>query len=204
MGMEQEIKLRAPNAVVLEQILEDNAIARLQISAQEQIRMHTTYFDTQDHFLAERRWVLRRRTENEDMVITLKTPADGNHRRGEWSLTGTGLIEGDVVSDHVYQALFAQGAPRQILALRDKPLLPVCGVKFLRRCLQLQIGDAVAELALDLGQFHRGGRTAPLMEVELELLHGDFSPVETFARELADRFSLAEEPLSKYQQAMRL
>ena len=204
MGMEQEIKLRVSNAVVLEQILEDEALARLQISEQEQIRMHTTYFDTGDHFLADRRWVLRRRTENEDTVITLKTPADGEHRRGEWALTGDSLIEGDVVSEQVFQALLAQGAPPQIMELRDKPLRPVCGVRFLRRRLQLQIGDAVAELALDLGQFHRGERTAPLMEVELELLRGDFGPVETFARELAERFSLVEEPLSKYQQTMQL
>ena len=166
--------------------------------------MHTVYYDTQDRQLASRKWVLRCRMENDDAVITLKTPADGDHRRGEWALTGVDLLDGDTVSDQVFRALLAQGAPHQILDIRDKSLQSVCGVRFTRRRFQMQIRESVAELAVDLGQLYRGGRTAPLMEVELELLSGEFAPVEAFARELERRFGLAEEPLSKYQQTMQI
>ena len=38
--------------------------------------------------------------------------------------------------------------------------------------------------------------------VELELLRGDFAPVEAFAKALSTRFGLVEEPLSKFQQTM--
>ena len=202
MGMEQEIKLRAANQDILEQILRDEAVCALQISDTETIRMNTVYYDTSDHILANRKWVLRCRAENDDTVITLKTPAEGNHLRGEWALPGMGLIEGDAVSDHVFRALFSQGAPQQILDIRDKPLQSVCGVRFTRRRMQLKIEGAVAELALDHGELHHGGRTAPLVEVELELLQGDFAPVEAFAKALAIRFGLVEEPLSKFQQTM--
>ena len=204
MGMEQEIKLRAADAAILEQILVDDTVNGLRIGGQETIQMHTVYYDTQDRQLASRKWVLRCRMENDDAVITLKTPADGDHRRGEWALTGVDLLDGDTVSDQVFRALLAQGAPHQILDIRDKSLQSVCGVRFTRRRFQMQIRESVAELAVDLGQLYRGGRTAPLMEVELELLSGEFAPVEAFARELERRFGLAEEPLSKYQQTMQI
>ena len=202
MGMEQEIKLRAPSIHVLEKILVDPSVEALRISEPETIEMNTVYYDTKDKLLAGRKWVLRCRTENDDTVITLKTPADGNHLRGEWSLSGVGVVDGDIVSDHVFRALFSHGAPHQILDIRDKPLQSVCGVRFTRRRFRIKLDDSVAELALDCGQLHRGGRTAPLIEVELEVLRGAFSPVEAFARELEDRFGLVEEPMSKYQQTM--
>ena len=204
MGMEQEIKLRAADAATLDAILQDDAVCSRRMGEMESVRMNTIYFDTEDHLLASRKWVLRYRTENDDTVITLKTPADGNHIRGEWELTGNELVHGDVVSPHVYRALFSQGAPQAILNLEGRTLQTVCGVQFLRRRCKLQLGDTVAELALDLGTLHRGGRTGPLIEVELELIRGDFADVEAFARELSDRYALREEPLSKYQQTMRM
>ena len=204
MGMEQEINLRAASKDALETIVQDAAIAARRLGEAEPIRMNTTYFDTEDHLLASRRWVLRHRTENDDTVITLKTPADGNHIRGEWALSGPHWIQGSQVSNQVYRALFSQGAPQGILALEGRTLQTVCGVQFLRRRFRLQLDGAVAEMALDLGTLHRGGRTAPLIEVELERLSGEFTTIEAFARELADRFGLIEEPLSKYQQTMAL
>ena len=204
MGMEQEIKLRAPSADTLEAIMQDAAIAALRMGDVESVRMHTTYFDTEDHQLASRKWVLRCRTENDDTVITLKTPADGNHIRGEWALNGADLIQGSQVSGQIYRALFSQGAPQGILALEGRSLQTVCGVQFLRRRFRVQLDGTEAEMALDLGTLHHGGRTAPLLEVELELMAGDFSQVEALARELEVRFGLKEEPLSKFQQTMRI
>lgn len=204
MGLEQEIKLRAADAAILDQILTDPAVCAARISPVEEIRMQTVYYDTEDHLLAQHKWALRCRRENEDTVITLKTPADGNRVRGEWSLTGPDLLRPEGFSPHVYRALFSQGAPRLLLQLEGQALQSVCGVQFTRRRCRLQLGDSVAELALDLGRLYRGGRSAPLTEVELELLEGDFAPVEAFAQELAGRFTLQEEPLSKFQQTMLL
>ena len=167
--------------------------------------MRTTYYDTEEHILARAKWALRCRTENGEPVITLKTPPDANHKRGEWELRGPGLVEQDEIQPGAFNALFAQGAPRQILDLHRCPLETLCRVDFLRRrCLLCLPEGTRVELALDKGTLYRGRRSAPFCEVELELKQGSFAHVEALARRLSQKYGLVEEPLSKFQQTMRL
>ena len=73
-----------------------------------------------------------------------------------------------------------------------------------RRCLLCLPEDTRVELALDKGTLYRGRRSAPFCEVELELKQGSFAHVEVLARRLSQKYGLVEEPLSKFQQTMRL
>ena len=107
MGMEQEIKLRARDGADPSLLPEDPALLPLRCSPMESIEMRTTYYDTEEHILARAKWALRCRTENGEPVITLKTPPDANHKRGEWELRGPGLVEQDEIQPGAFNACSA-------------------------------------------------------------------------------------------------
>ena len=75
------------------------------------ITMETTYYDTPDAALSNRRWTLRRRMENGVSVCTLKVPlSDGS--RGEWEAEAPSIEAG-------VEALCALGAPGERLLADD-------------------------------------------------------------------------------------
>lgn len=159
-----------------------------------QIRMETTYYDTPDAALSNRRWTLRRRMENDISVCTLKVPlSDGS--RGEWEAAAATIEEG-------IEALCAIGAPeqlRQVTGLRS-----TCGARFTRLAAWVTLPDAGCELALDRGILLGGGRELPLLEVEVEYKEGREAAVCAFGSALAREFGLEEESLSKFARARRL
>lgn len=160
------------------------------------IEMETTYFDTFDGRMGNLRWTLRRRMENNRSVCTLKTPApDGS--RCEWEVA-CGSIMGAI------PMLCKAGAPMELMALSISGLAPVCGAKFTRLALTLEIPGATVELALDQGKLLGGGKELPLREVEVELKAGSDNAAVAFARELAEQYQLTPEKRSKYQRALSL
>lgn len=162
------------------------------------IEMESLYFDTPARDLGQRRWTLRLRKENNQKIACLKTPGEGR-ARGEW----------EVPCEDVQTAvppLIAKGAPPELALLTDgKPLKPVCGARFTRRAALLPLPEGgTAELCLDAGELFGGDRRAPLCEIEVELKSGDPEAAERFAKELAARYCLKEELLSKFQRAIAL
>ena len=87
MATEFEIKLRAKSVEQLGEILRDAQVVKFAQEKLREIHMRTTYFDTADGALSERRWMLRVRQENEKSVVTMKTPGEG-YVRGEWECEG--------------------------------------------------------------------------------------------------------------------
>ena len=159
-----------------------------------QIRMETTYYDTPDAALSNRRWTLRRRMENDISVCTLKVPLiDGS--RGEWEAEAPSIEAG-------VEALCALGAPGELGQVRN--LRPTCGARFTRLAAWVTLPDARCELALDRGILLGGGRELPLLEVEVEYKEGREAAVCAFGSALAREFGLEEEPLSKFARARRL
>ena len=157
-------------------------------------KMETTYYDTPDAALSQRRWTLRRRMENEISVCTLKVPLpDGS--RGEWEAEAASIEEG-------MEKLCRCGAPEQLREVTD--LHPVCGARFTRLAAMISLTDAKVELALDRGVLLGGGREQPLLEVEVEYKAGSEAVAHAFAQALAREFHLTEEPLSKFARARRL
>ena len=198
MGMELEFKLAVSNAALLEQILFDEQVAQVRQGGYRLIDMATIYYDTPDRRLSDRRWTLRLRQENADLVATLKTPGDGR-ARGEWECT----------ANHIQAAipqLLEAGAPQELTELlADQPLIPLCAAQFTRRAAMLSFSDGTTcELCGDVGMLVGGSNEEFLCEVELELKSGDADTVEAFAGELMDRFDLQEEPRSKFARASAL
>jgi triphosphatase len=158
--------------------------------------METTYYDTFDGKLFNRRWTLRRRLENEVSVCTLKIPLDDGSR-GEWEVEAAGLITG-------IPKLCKLGAPMDLMALTVNGIVPVCGARFTRLAKTLQLEDCTVELALDQGVLTGRGKEQPLCEVEVELKDGSEEVAVRFAKTLSKEFSLSEEPDSKYRRALIL
>lgn len=159
------------------------------------IAMETTYFDTADHALSQRKMTLRLRRENDETICTLKTPLpDGS--RGEWECSAADLSDG-------IGKLIALGAPARLLADHSRFQI-VCGARFTRLAAAVPTADGMAELALDQGVLLGGGREIPLWEVELELKSGSDAALLALARQLEETYHLQPEAKSKFARAMEL
>lgn len=188
MGREFELKYGA-EASQLEAIREA-------YGAFSEIRMETTYYDTFDGKLFNRRWTLRQRMENGRSVCTLKTPREDGGR-GEWEVEAPGLITG-------IPMLCKQGAPVDLMVLTVNGIVPTCGARFTRLAKTVELADCTVEIALDRGVLTGRGKEQPLCEVEVELKSGSQEAAVAFAESLAARFGLQAEPLSKFRRAMIL
>ena len=198
MGIELEYKLAVPTPALLEQILFDPEVAQVRQGDYRLLNMATVYYDTQDRRLSTLRWTLRLRQENNLLVATLKTPAEGR-ARGEWEVQAWNIQD-------AVPLLLEEGAPQELASmLEDAPLFPVCAAQFTRRAAELVFADGtVCELCGDIGLLAGGGREEDLCEIEVELKSGDAETAEAFAGELMDRFNLQEEPRSKFARASAL
>lgn len=198
MGKELEFKLAVPDTRIMEAILFDKEVAAVRQGNYQLIDMATIYYDTEDRALSARKWTLRLRQENFDLVATVKTPAGEDHTRGEWSCPAQSIEE-------AIDRLVAQGAPKELPALTANGVRPLCLARFSRRAAEVRFADGtVCELAGDVGVVCAGQKESPICEIEVELKQGDAETAKAFADELCERFGLKEEPLSKFQRAAKL
>lgn len=188
MGREFELKYRATPEIIADLVAKYEDFTK--------IEMETTYYDTFDGKLFNRRWTLRQRMENGTSVCTLKIPLEDGSR-GEWEVEAPGLITG-------IPELCKLGAPMDLMALTVNGIVPVCGAKFTRMAKTLSLEGCTVELALDQGVLLGRGKEQPLCEVEVELKSGSEAAAVCFAKTLAEELSLTEEPDSKYRRALIL
>ncbi len=187
MSKEIELKFRFSEAQIPD-LLSDAWLSPMISRPFCEISMESTYFDTAEKVLQEQRITFRRRRENGETVFTVKTPI-GVSERGEW----------EVAADSIESAL-------QKLSERGAPTLP-CGpfsvtaeAKFLRRAARITPSEgAEFELSVDVGTLG----CVPFCELEIELKHGAKEGLEAFGKELAARYRLTPEPLSKFARARK-
>ena len=188
MGREFELKYRAAREQ-LEKIREA-------FGGFHTIQMETTYYDTPEGALGRLHWTLRRRMENGVSVCTVKTKLEDGSR-GEWETEGQDILE-------ALPRLIALGAPKALEEYTRQGVVPTCGARFTRQAALLKAGEGKVELALDEGVLIGGGKELPFAEVEVELKQGADADAIAFARSLAARFRLTEEPKSKLRRALDL
>lgn len=188
MGREFELKYRATPEIIADLVAKYEDFTK--------IEMETTYYDTFDGKLFNRRWTLRQRMENGTSVCTLKIPLEDGSR-GEWEVEAPGLITG-------IPELCKLGAPMDLMALTVNGIVPVCGAKFTRMAKTLRLEGCTVELALDQGVLLGRGKEQPLCEVEVELKSGSEAAAVRFAGTLAEELTLTKEPDSKYRRALIL
>ena len=188
MGREFELKYRCTDG--------DFAALKAAFDGYTTIEMETTYYDTFDAKLNFRHWTLRRRFENGVSVCTLKTP-DPKGGRCEWEVEAPGIIT-------CIPKLCQAGAPMELMAMTVSGLQALCGAKFTRLALTLEVPGATVELALDQGKLFGNGRECALQEVEVELKAGSDEAAVVFAEKLAEAYHLIPEKRSKYSRALAL
>ena len=188
MSREFELKFRASTRQITA-IVED-------FEGFREISMETTYYDTPENDLSQRKWTLRRRLENGLSVCTLKTPAE-NGGREEWEIPCEDI-------QAAIPELCKLGGPAELEALTRNGVQKVCGARFIRQAALINAEGCTVELALDRGILQGGARIEFLREVEVELKEGSEEAAVTFARTLAAKYGLIPERASKYARALAL
>jgi inorganic triphosphatase YgiF len=140
----------------------------------------SVYFDTAGRQLRRSGIALRVREKKGVFVQTVKS--GGGVARGEW--------ETAIPSAAPDRAALA-GTPAAALLPKKADLLPAFSVRVQRRAIDLQEGRSRIEACLDTGEIRAGGRTVPVCEIELELLHGEVGDLFGLARRL-----MADAPLT--------
>ena len=189
MGIEFELKFRATEEA-------QAAVLEATGGQWQTITMETTYYDTPAGSLSARKCTLRRRLENGKSVCTLKTPAPGD-ARGEWETE-------DAAIDMAIPKLCKLAGPELLPILETEGIVAVCGARFKRKCVTLDVGSAVVELALDAGVLLGGGKEIPLCELEVELKSGSRKAAAAFAGLLAKKYGPQPEEKSKFRRALDL
>lgn len=138
----------------------------------------TVYYDTPDQRLAAAHLALRVRNDGKSCEITVKRGATGKAiSRAEWNapLDGPQLDLG---------ALPPQAARLVIKAAKGADLEPAFNLNVDRDVRAVAFGRSKIELAFDEGHVTAGGRTAPVCELELELLSGSLKDLLGLVRAL--------------------
>lgn len=203
MATEIEMKLSVPDRQTLLEVLNDPELTQYMKDDYHTRHMRSTYYDTADGVLSQRKWTLRLRDEGGNLVAAFKTANTsddiGFFTRNEWQCS-TDSIENAI------PMLIEQGAPQELATLlKDAPLREVCGAEFDRTAAYLFMDDGIRiELAGDYGILFAGDKQEPICELELELLYGDAGSLPPLCSQLLGDYGLHEEKRSKYQRAKAL
>lgn len=190
--MEIELKLALPSAdpATLEQRL-----ARLPLLARRKASrqaLHNIYFDTPDDALRQRRMALRLRRVGDvaqpQWLQTLKVGGSDDSalsRRGEWEhAVAHAALSLPLLQTTPWPELDPNGAI-------FRSLEPRFTTDFQRtRWTVRQRNGSVIEVALDVGHIILGAHTAPLCELELELLAGDAEALLEVASRIARQIAV--------------
>lgn len=189
MGIEFELKYRATPEILARVATEVKGCG-------QRFAMETTYYDTKDRALAARKCTLRRRLENNVSVCTLKMPA-GSLGRAEFEM------ECESIEKAIPELCKLSGF-KELETLVGAGVQAVCGARFQRHAILVDIGDANLELALDAGVLIGGGKEETFYELEIELKSGNRDAVVAYAKTFALRYGLVPEPQSKFRRASLL
>ena len=179
-GREIELKLAVPSGD-LERVRRHPLIRRLAQGSPQVARLHTVYYDTPDRDLARAELALRVRHEGGQYVQALKgtgSSIGGLFVRGEWEAP----IDDAVPDVSKIPSFAAQALARRAIGV--KTLEPVFETDFERTRFTIVRGDTELRLDVDDGEIRARGRTAPIREVELELVRGDPGVLHGLALEL--------------------
>ena len=206
-GAEIEIKLALPAGSAGPLLRRLSAVPALARHRPVHQQVHNLYYDTPDQALRRQRAALRIRrvdgTAAPQWLQTLKTADAGLSalsRRGEWEVP----VEGPLLQQEALRA-----APPWRRLDPDGTLFPALQPCFstdferTRWTVRLRGGTTI-EVALDVGQIVADGRTAPVCELELELLSGPPEALFRLAAQIARRVAVLPLSASKAQRGFAL
>lgn len=206
-GAEIEIKLALPAGSAGPLLRRLSAVPALARHRPVHQQVHNLYYDTSDQALRRQRAALRIRRVDGGVVPqwlqTLKTADAGLSalsRRGEWEVPvdGPALQQDALREAPPWRRLDPDGT--LFAALK-----PCFSTDFERTRWTVRLrGGTVIEVALDVGQIVADGRTAPVCELELELLSGPPEALFRLAGQIARRVAVLPLSASKAQRGFAL
>lgn len=171
------------------------------------VHLQAHYHDTADDLLALRGLSLRLRKEGRRWVQTLKASTDNTLRRGEDNIS---LVVPNGTQPQLDAARHVDGAASAALrkALADlpapSPLVERCATDVWRHRCEVQLPEALIEVALDIGTIRAKGAGVPICEVEFELKQGRAAPLFDWARSWVGEGGLWLNTVSKAQRGLML
>ena len=167
--------------------------------------LHSTYYDSAEHSLQQHRVALRvRQTGTPDRpqwVQTLKMGGMADSafsRRGEWEVpVAAGQLSSAMLADTPWAELDPIGT-------LYASLVPVFTTTFERLSWTVKLDDATVEIALDRGSVLMDGHSAPLCELEIELLQGEPAALFEAALQISQQLCLLPLHMSKAERAYRM
>lgn len=193
--MEREFKWKA-NSNDYNKILKE-----LNLSEDEAVEMHASYYDTAAHWLRSHKIALRLRRENDKQVCCLKlqdSARDGLHVHDEFECAAASLTDG-------LNELPKYGAPNDLCcALKSETLIAVCETKFHRRRATWQTPDFTAEIVFDEGVLICQDKQQAFTEIECEQKSGNDKAFESACMAISEKFVLKSEAKSKFSRALDL
>lgn len=204
MATESELKFRIPEAALAAAV--SHPVLSVLGGPPLVRRLATRYFDLPGGELAAAGMALRLRDSGGTAVFTVKVSGSGlGLHRGEWEWAAAA---GDHPAPADLERALAE-TPLADLGLDAAALRaglrPVFGTVFERRSWRIEWGASTVEVALDVGVCTalRDGVAveAPIRELEIELLDGDFDACWDLAWALAQDLPLLASPVNKARRA---
>lgn len=204
--MEIELKYLINNDEIMEQIFQDPYLSKIKDkNSEEEIEMHAVYFDTEDRRLYREGIAFRVRKEGSKLVATLKwngSSEEGMHKREEINVPVDDEEKLKTPDIHI----FDQSEMCEVLSkvVGPRTLIPLMDIYFKRRQMRLDTGKSICELSVDKGQIVCNGKTAPILEMEIELYSGEENDMKMLGDEVADKYKLTAENTSKFKRGLKL
>ena len=204
--MEIELKYKMEDESVMDAVFQDSYIEMIKDKQTEaSVDMYAVYFDTKDHRLLKEGIAFRIRREGCSLQATLKwngTEADGMHKREELNITVDDpqkLHEPDI-------DIFSQSDMGDALLdiVGAEPLIPMMEVDSIRHQVRIDTGKSISELSVDKGEVRVGEKSAPILELEIELFSGEEADMIALGDGLAEKYGLHPSNISKFKRGLDL
>ena len=203
--MEAEYKYRISDASIFDSILKYSLVSKhLRNEKKDSIRMYAVYYDTADEDLRNAGIAYRIRNENDRLVATIKWDIDvseGLHRREEINL----VINDERFLDAPNIEIFKSSDAYEVLhqAVGDKPLEKTVEMDFERQLVRIDTGKSINAISLDSGVIKTPRGDMDILELEIELYHGEEEDFKQLSRKIAEKYGLEPEDESKLQRAFK-
>lgn len=165
-------------------------------------QLEARYFDTPSHALQKAKLAYRIRREGEAWVATVKgdgSSKGGLHARLEWNVPVLNSEPEIEVFSHTDIGVRLQEV------VGDEILEPILITSFERKTVNVSMPDgSTIEVAADKGAIIAGEKTAPILEIELELKTGQPMALFMLGAALAREYPLLPEPDSKFYRGLLL
>ncbi len=198
-GKETEIKL-ALNPADMERLRRHGFVRETSLGRAQTRNLSSVYYDTPDFSLFRAGITVRLRHGGQTVRQTVKTrghQAGGLFTRPEWESP----VAGDGLDETMLRATGLDLLQDPALPAR---LVPVFRSTIRRRLYHLACDRWEVDMALDVGEVQAADGSAPISEVEFELVSGTPADLFTLARRLTTHFPTRLEPRSKAERGFAL